>query len=982
MTAIRTPPRPWLRRKVPRPETGYLALVLALIVLIWGGIWNDLSRDHQRDEQDAVQETGNLARGFNESIARAFDAIDQTLLFVRDAYTREALAPDGTVKPGARFDLSSWARDRSFTRGLTVQIAIVDADGIVLMSNLGPVNTRIDVSDREQVRVQKNATEDRMFISKPVLGRISGKWTINATRRITTPDGHYAGVVVVSVDIGYLTRFFESLDIGNGDVLLAGTDGVVRARAPLRDATPGAGAIGSRLDPQDARVLLSDAEQGSYRSISPFDGTPRITSFRRVTGYPLVVAVGMDANEVLAQWRQHRNDLLIGGGLATALAVLIAALLLRQQRGVARSRQTLAATLENIDQGIIMIGPDGRLPVVNARARELLDLPAALVAGKPLLRDVLAWQLRQGEFGPADRIDPDFRRIIEAGGLSAAYGVHERTRPNGTVLEIRTRMLPGGGAVRTYTDITERKHTESALAAARDAAQEAGRARSEFLAVMSHEIRTPMNGIIGVAALLLDGPLDATEKHYVRVIIDSGNHLLQMINDILDFSRLDSGRLALEETAFDVRGVMQSAVEMLSSDAQAKGLELTLEVADDVPRRAGGDPRRLRQVLLNLIGNAIKFTNAGSVRVGVTRLAREPGAIQLGCTVADTGIGIAPEVQSRLFDEFTQVDSSISRRFGGSGLGLAISRRLIEQMGGTIEVESTPGVGSVFRFDVRLRARRASDESAPASPLASPPALAGAPARGSWRVLVAEDNATNRLVASRMLERLGHRVETVENGREALAAIQTRAYDLVLMDVMMPDMDGLAATAAIRALSGERGRTPIIGLTANAQRSDEAAGLAAGMNYFVTKPITAERLAQVIDAVMAGRVARAASPAPTPGGRALENRNFDPAVLDAMLRELGAEPTVEVVRRFVDAGARDAAGIADLAAAGSLDEVRRQAQALADRARGLGLMRVAWAAGELAQGEGGEVRAQIDRLHLLVQAGVDELRNWHAPQGV
>ena len=484
--------------------------------------------------------------------------------------------------------------------------------------------------------------------------------------------------------------------------------------------------------------------------------------------------------------------------------------------------------------------------MINRRAIEMLGLPPELIKQGANFQDILDWQIGVGEFDPSDPATAEIRRLAETGGFSPDLQVYERVRANGLVLEVRTKQLDGGGAVRTYTDVTERRRNAETLATERDAAEAAGRARSDFLAVMSHEIRTPMNGIIGVAGLLLEMPLGPTEKQYATIIRDSGDHLLQLINDILDFSSLEAGKLKLEETVFDIRAVIASATDLMALQARSKGLTLDIEVHRDVPKLASGDPRRLRQILLNLVNNSIKFTQAGSVRVSASSRTGAPGTLHLDVAVSDTGIGIPPDAVGRLFQEFSQVDSSISRRFGGTGLGLAISRRLVQQMGGKIAVESIQDVGSVFRFDVVLRSAFRSEPDAEA-----PVPQQNAGDGGRYRILVAEDNATNRMIVTRMLEKMGHRVDAVDNGKEAVEAVRSIPYDVVLMDMMMPEMDGLVATATIRGQSGSQSNVPIIGLTANAQKSDEEACLAAGMNRVATKPITATVLTQVLAEEMA-----------------------------------------------------------------------------------------------------------------------------------
>jgi signal transduction histidine kinase/DNA-binding response OmpR family regulator len=942
------------------------------LLLAWASIAAHLREASEQARQQALNDSRNVARAFEENISRAFDSIDQTLLFVRELYVRDP----------AHFDLATWARDRLFLHGVTFQISVVDRDGILIASNLGPIVGRIDLSDRAHIRAQKESTDDRLFISAPVVGRVSDKLSLNVTRKMVDANGAYAGAVVVSVDPYYLTRIQETLDLGHGILLLVGDDHVVRARAP-----PIPGALGRRLDEAASAAMFAGPASGTFESRSPIDGADRLLSFRHVPGYPLSVAVGLDIDEVYAGYRRERREYLIVGGVVSALTIGVGLLLIRQRARLVRSQLALTATLENISQGILMADPNGEIAVINHRAIELLGLPPSLAPslaqGPITFAEILQWQLRSGEFGPVEAMDPALRRLVESGGLVSSQLVYERVRPNGTVLEIRSESLPTGETVRTYTDITERRANEQALAAARDTAEAAVRARSEFLAVMSHEIRTPMNGILGVAGLLMDMELGELERGYVRIMLESGNHLLQLINDILDFSRLDAGRLDLEDGAFDLPDMVRHTVDLLASQARAKGLDLVLEVAPDVPRRVGGDARRLRQVLLNLVGNAVKFTERGVVRVAVNRLRSNAGAVRVGFAVSDTGIGIPPEALGKLFTEFTQVDSSISRRFGGSGLGLAISRRLVALMGGAIAAESVPGKGSVFRFDVRLRERDPVESAAP--PLAAPPpveptqeaeATQPTPPVGPLLVLVAEDNATNRLVATRMLERFGHRVDSVENGREAVEAVAARHYDLVVMDVMMPEMDGLKATGEIRALPGAAARTPILGLTANAQRADEEACIAAGMDLVATKPISAAQLAQAIADVMAqaGRPSRGGDRA----DKAADDAVGDRVALAALARDIGDAAAVELVRTFVETAPRHLVTLRGLAARGEIMELTRQAHTLAAAARSLGLMGLARACRHLE--DDASALASLEIVSAVLDRGVADLRSW-LPEG-
>ncbi len=960
------PPR---RRSPLRASYAFAVLIGVAICLTWGSVYVHLLREYRQTSFDAMQKARNTAYGFAENLERSFEGLDQSLLFLRESYLRD---------PGG-FDLVALSRGPVVGRR-QVQVTLVDGEGQTRASSIGATG-RIDLAESEQAWLLSGG-DDRLLLGPPLRSRASGRWSVNVMRRIVAADGTRLGAIVATLAAEELTRFTEALDVGEAVMLVVGADSVVRARMP-----PVPGAIGQTYAGSEAVPITAGAEaQGAFRGPGGIDDVDRIGSWRRLRNYPLVVMIGIESTDVFASFRRHRLQF-VGAGLLMTIGVIgVGALVQRQHHRLLASQQALTATLQNITQGIMMIDAQGQVPVMNQRAVALLDLPPELVQMNPSFRDIVRWQLDNGEFGPLGQVDASVMRFLEIGDLSAQNANFERTRPNGVVLEVRTERLPDGGAVRTYTDITERRRNERALAAARDAAEAAGRARSEFLAVMSHEIRTPMNGIIGVAGLLQDMPLGATEKNYVRIILDSGQHLLQLINDILDFSRLDAGRVELEEAAFDVREVVRDSVELMSAEATAKGLVLGLDVAEEVPARAVGDAHRLRQVLLNLIGNGIKFTAAGSVRVSVRLVRSEGAALRLGFTVADTGIGIAPEAQGKLFTEFTQVDSSISRRFGGSGLGLAICRRLVERMGGTIGLESVAGVGSSFHFDVLLTVPRS--EVVRSVKVAEPVGR-----NGSRRILIAEDNATNRLVATRMLERMGHRVEAVENGREAVDAVLRGGFDLVLMDVMMPEMDGLAATEAIRLLPGAAARIPIIGLTANAMAADQERCLAAGMSHFETKPISAARLGAAIgrvleeaapDGLAEERVAVASGPSSKPLAEPVQAApDFDPARLMALVDEIGAGPAGDVLRQFSTDALRQLEDMRDLADAGRMNLLGHQARLVARAARTVGLLPLADAAAAIQEDVATErydgLRAKVDGLEPLVLAGMDALRRWRMP---
>ncbi len=781
------------RHRVAKSLPQLRTLFIGAAAVVIGGVvlmaWSII--DERRVTWDhAIETSQNIRSTFAHDIERTIETYDLSLKTVIDGLTLPGIWDVNTrLRRSVLFDGAARAPDLG-------GILIVNEKGEVVTDSATDQPRPGNFSDRDYFRVHKERRDVGLYISTPIKARFTGAWSIFLSRRIERPDGSFGGVVLGIVRLAYFKHLFETVDLGaTGAVSLMRNDGTLIMRAPFKESDIG-------LNLKDAALFghYPQARAGNFEAAASFDGVRRLFVYQQIGDLPLVVSVAQTPQAILTQWEQKTAISVLAIvcllGIAGWLAVELARELKRrgQAEQVARDSERHFRLLAEHSSDMLVRsrpGEPGRLYVSPACRNIYGYEPQELIGENPEAiihpDDIIAFR------ESAAKLDYSDQTLV-------TYRVRRKDGTYVWVESSRTRVInPDTGEAENISivrDVSERKRYEEELRAAKESADAANQAKSDFLAKMSHEIRTPMNGIIGMNELLANTPLTERQREYVQMIGQSATSLLAIINDILDISKLEAGKVELEAVDFDLVEVVENAVLLLAGKAREKGIELGVHIEPIARGVYRGDSARLRQILLNLVSNALKFTEKGGVTVKVATSENSRSTALPQClrfTVTDTGIGMSEEVHAKLFQKFEQADSSMTRRFGGTGLGLAICRQLVEIMGGTIGFTSEAGVGTAFWFEVPLTTVSAGETQDLPAGLAKARAL-----------IITETEVVTEILA-RQLQVTGLDATITSDGLAALSELERgwrggAPYALVMLDESVPGSTLAALRGRIKTI--------------------------------------------------------------------------------------------------------------------------------------------------------------------------------------
>ncbi len=826
--------------------------------------------------------------------------------------------------------------------------------------------------------MHRNNPDLGLRLTAPYYQTLDGDALIVLSRRINHADGSFGGVVAGAMRLKYVEQLFRGIKIDNGTwITLLMTDGTIVARAPHRD-----GDLGRNI--QNAPIIkhFIRARAGQFEAASLQGPQTRLYAYKQVGDLPLLISVSVPKDAVLVDW-WHKA--IIIGVLVVCFMIVVGVIGLMLYRELSRRARAEQRARENEERyrlladnssDLIVLTRDGKTIYVSPAVRRLYGYEPEELIGTKI----------------EDRVHPDdlpalARAEEQVRATGEALVVYRCRTKKGEMISVEAglrRSSASDGKATEFVvvarDITQRVRNEEALRAAKEHADAANHAKSAFLAHMSHEIRTPMNGILGMNHLLMATDLGTEQRDYARTIGDSASSLLRIIDDILDESKLEAGKVEIEYAEFDLDKTLDDIVSILRPRAAQKDVRLAMTVSPAACGWFRGDTVRLRQVLLNIAGNAVKFTDRGRVDIDVSvpRALGDQAVVRF--EVSDTGVGIDAMAQATLFQKFIQADVSISRRFGGTGLGLAIAKQLVELMGGTIGFSSVVGEGSLFCFEIPLeRVAEAPVEKAPeaALPASSTPQRA-------LDVLIAEDNKVNQHVAELIVAHAGHRVDLADNGRQAVDAAKAKDYDVILMDLQMPELDGIAAAKEIRQLPGRAGQVPIVALTSHAMAGTREEVIAAGMDDYISKPFDAHVLLAKLQHLAAFRSAGEERRPPSAAGRQESKGDvrFDRGKIEQLSAATSAAAVVPLVSSLIVAIEQRVALTLGLIAGEELGQASREAHDLVAIAGNIGGMRLSALARQLQHacqaGDAEKSRAVATELSAEAEALLPLMRDYHA----